>query len=89
MVDVSKVYGANGYEVYALRRVSLEVRRGELLVVMGPSGSGKSTLLNIVGTLDRPTEGEVVMAGVRVSELDEDALSRVRCRTVGLSLIHI
>jgi len=83
LTNVSKVYGANGHAVYALRHVSLEIKRGELLVVMGPSGSGKSTLLNIVGTLDRPTEGEVVVAGVRVSELNEDALSRVRCRTVG------
>ncbi len=69
--------------VHALRGVDLEVKEGELLAVVGPSGSGKSTLLHIMGTLDRPTAGEVTVAGYRVSELSDKDLSSLRSRHIG------
>ncbi len=69
--------------VHALRGVDIDVRQGELLAVVGPSGSGKSTLLHIMGTLDRPTSGEVTVAGHRVSELSDRQLSALRSRHIG------
>ncbi len=69
--------------VRALDGVSLEIRAGELVGIVGPSGSGKSTLLHIVGTLDRPTSGRVVVAGHDVAELSDRDLSAVRSRSVG------
>lgn len=69
--------------VYALRGVDLAVEAGELLAVVGPSGSGKSTLLHIMGTLDRPTKGEVTVAGYPVSELSDKQLSALRSRHIG------
>jgi putative ABC transport system ATP-binding protein len=69
--------------VDALRGVALVVEEGELLAVVGPSGSGKSTLLHIMGTLDRPTEGEVRVAGHDVSELSDRRLAALRARHIG------
>ena len=69
--------------VRALGGVSFEIQRGELVAVVGPSGSGKSTLLHIMGTLDRPTSGEVMVAGHRVSQLSDRALSALRARHIG------
>src|ERR1700722_10133855 len=69
--------------VEVLKGVSLEVARGESLAIMGPSGSGKSTLLNIIGTLDRTTSGEVVLAGQDLSKLNEATLASVRNRQIG------
>ena len=69
--------------VHALRGVELEVAAGELLAVVGPSGSGKSTLLHIMGTLDRPTAGDVSVAGFRVSDLSDRQLSALRARHIG------
>lgn len=69
--------------VHALRGVDLTVRQGELLAVVGPSGSGKSTLLHIMGTLDRPTAGEVTVAGHDVSKLSDRQLSALRARHIG------
>jgi putative ABC transport system ATP-binding protein len=80
---VAKVYPRGAREVAALREVSLRVRAGESLAVMGPSGSGKSTLLSILGCLDRPSRGRYVLDGVPVSEMDDDALSHVRNRRIG------
>ena len=77
---VSKVYPG---PVIALREVELTVARGELLAVMGPSGSGKSTLLHIMGTLDRPTAGTVLLDGQDVSGLSDSSLSAVRARRIG------
>jgi putative ABC transport system ATP-binding protein len=70
-------------EVEALRGVSLTVEEGELLAIAGPSGSGKSTLLHVMGTLDRPTTGTVLVAGQEVGELSDRALSAVRARAIG------
>jgi len=67
----------------ALAGVDLELGRGELAALIGPSGSGKSTLLNIIGLLDRPTQGRVVLDDIDTSSLDEPALTRMRARTLG------
>lgn len=80
--DVTKVYQTTP-PVSAVGGVSFQVRSGELVAVVGPSGSGKSTLLHIMGTLDRPTSGEVTVAGYRVSGLSDRELSALRSRHIG------
>ncbi len=80
---VSRDYDVGGRPVHALRDVSLTVPSGGYLSVMGPSGSGKSTLLNILGCLDRPTDGSYLLDGIEVARLDERALSRVRRHKIG------
>jgi putative ABC transport system ATP-binding protein len=79
---VTKVYGAQP-PVRALRGVSLSVRRGELVAIVGPSGSGKSTLLHVMGTLERPTGGVIRIGGVDAAKLDDRELSRLRARQIG------
>ena len=80
--DVTKVYPTEP-PVHALAGVSLDVAEGELLAVVGPSGSGKSTLLHVMGTLDRPTSGDVVVAGHSVNALNDRELSSLRARHIG------
>ncbi len=81
--DVSKVYGEGANEVHALRGVDLSVEAGALVAVMGPSGSGKSTLLTIAGTLEVPSNGEVVIDGVTVSAMSRNDRARMRRRSIG------
>jgi putative ABC transport system ATP-binding protein len=81
--NLAKVYKMGTIEVHALRGVSFEIKRGEMLSIMGPSGSGKSTLMNILGCLDRPTDGEYILDGERVSTLNDDQLASIRNRKVG------
>ena len=76
--EVSKIYGEGTASVKALDNVSFKVEKGEFIAIMGPSGSGKSTLLNIIGGLDRLTHGEVMLDGVRMDNLNEDALVSIR-----------
>ncbi len=76
-------YDMGGETVHALRDVDLVIRRNEYVAIMGPSGSGKSTLMNLIGCLDSPTGGEYWLNGHRVSELDDDALARIRNREIG------
>jgi len=81
--DVTKTYRMGKVEVHALRGVSLEVRAGEYISIMGPSGSGKSTLFNMVGGLDKPTGGKVYIEEVDVAQLDAYELAWLRCRKIG------
>jgi putative ABC transport system ATP-binding protein len=80
---LAKVYKMGKIEVHALRGVSFEIARGEILSIMGPSGSGKSTLMNLLGCLDRPSSGEYYLDGERVSTLNDDQLASIRNRKVG------
>ena len=80
---VSKIYGQGAAEVHALDRVTLSVDEGTMVAVMGPSGSGKSTLLTIAGSLEEPTEGEVLIGGAALSAMSRNAKARLRRRTVG------
>jgi putative ABC transport system ATP-binding protein len=82
--DLARVYPTGATAVSALDGVTLEVRRGEFLAVMGPSGSGKSTLLNILGGLERPTRGTVVVDGADLSTMDEVSLASYRREKVGM-----
>jgi putative ABC transport system ATP-binding protein len=80
---VSKLYRLKKEQVYALRDVSLEIFTGEYLSIMGPSGSGKSTLFNIIGALDKPTEGAVTIGALDLTALSSRQLAYVRCNYVG------
>lgn len=80
---VSKVYGEGPTEVHALRDVHLAVTAGDMVAVMGPSGSGKSTLLTIAGSLEEPTNGEVLIDGVALSRASHEDRARLRRRSVG------
>jgi putative ABC transport system ATP-binding protein len=81
--NVHKTYDLGEIQVQALRGISLEVREGEFVAVMGPSGSGKSTVMNILGCLDRPTRGHYYMDGVDVSGMSKNELARIRNRKLG------
>ncbi len=80
---ITKVYVMGAEEVHALRGITLDIERGTYVSIMGPSGSGKSTLFNIIGGLDRPTSGEVLMEGNRFSELGSGQMAWIRCHMVG------
>jgi putative ABC transport system ATP-binding protein len=80
---VTKRYQMDGEVVNALRDVSLEVPEGDYVAIMGASGSGKSTLLNLLGCLDRPTSGTILLGGEDVSRLNDDRLSEIRASRIG------
>ncbi len=83
MRDVHKTYRMGHNRVHALAGVTLEIEAGEMLAIMGPSGSGKSTLMNIIGCLDRPTEGQYLLEGLPVEGMSNDDLADVRSRKIG------
>lgn len=80
---LKRLYQLGTEEVWALAGVDVDVRRGEYLSIMGPSGCGKSTLFNIIGGLDIPTEGTVVIDGMRTDDMNQKQIAYLRCRKVG------
>ena len=80
---VAKTYERDSIAVHALAGVDLEIRKGDFAVLVGPSGSGKTTLLNLIGGLDTPTSGRIMIAGTDIGELSKSALSRLRLHQIG------
>ena len=81
--DVYKTYNMGDISFDALRKVNIDINAGEFVIILGPSGSGKSTLLNIVGCLDIPSKGQVLLNGIDVSTLSESHLAKIRGKTIG------
>ena len=82
--NVTRIYTMGARTLYALREVSVQIMRGEFVAVVGPSGSGKSTLLNLVGGIDKPTDGQVWVNGTRIDTLNENALAKWRRNHIGI-----
>lgn len=83
-INLSKVYQKNNnVPVYALRNVTVDFEKGEFIAIMGASGSGKSTLMNILGFLDRPTEGKLLLDGEEINKLDDETLAKIRNKKIG------
>jgi putative ABC transport system ATP-binding protein len=82
-IDLRKTYGSGAAAVTALDRVNIQIGAGEFVAVMGPSGCGKSTLLNLIGGLDRPDGGEVLIDGIALAKLDDLKLTELRRRKIG------
>lgn len=82
-INVTKVFGMGDASVHALKGVSIEIHSGEFVAIMGPSGSGKSTLMHILGCLSQPTDGQYILDGEDVSDLDKVELARIRNQKLG------
>jgi putative ABC transport system ATP-binding protein len=82
-IDVTKVYGMGDIQVSALKGVSVQIKAGEFVAIMGPSGSGKSTLMHILGCLSQPTDGQYILDGDDVSHLDKVQLASIRNQKIG------
>ncbi|AKB13310.1 MAG: ABC transporter ATP-binding protein [Methanosarcina thermophila] len=83
VIDVKKSYFLGGVEVPILHDINLKVQEGEFLAIMGPSGSGKSTLMNLIGFLDRPTEGKIIIKGLDINKLSDKEVARLRGLEIG------
>jgi len=83
LIKLCKDYVLKGETVSALRDITLDVPQGDYLAIMGPSGSGKSTMLNLLGCLDRPTSGQLILGQQNVADLDDDQLSDLRANHIG------
>lgn len=81
--NLTKTFGSGATAVTALNRVNLSVNAGEFVAIMGPSGCGKSTLLHLIGGLDRPSDGKVIIEGTSIAEMDDDRLTELRRRRIG------
>lgn len=81
--DLWKIYDVGAEKIQALRGITMDVREGEYLAIMGPSGSGKSTLMNLIGCLDTPSKGEYLLNGRRVSGMNDDELAHIRNKEIG------
>ena len=81
--DIHKTYGAGELSYEALKGISLDIKEGEMVAIMGPSGSGKSTLMNVIGLLDTPTSGQYIIEDKNTKNLDDDQMSELRNHTVG------
>src|SRR5690606_37174516 len=82
-IDVKRTYKMGADEVHALRGVTVSINRGEYISIMGPSGSGKSTFFNMIGGLDKPSEGKVYIDEVDIAQLDSYELAWIRCHKLG------
>lgn len=83
LIDLKKTYYSNGVPTPALRGINLKIMNGEFVAIVGPSGSGKSTLLNMIGVLDRPSSGKVLIDGIDISRLSDDGLAELRNKKIG------
>src|ERR1043165_995051 len=83
LTKISRRYQMGSETIHALREVSLEIKRGEYVAIMGPSGSGKSTMMNLIGCLDTPTSGNYELNGLQVSEMDDNQLAEIRNKEIG------
>ena len=81
--NLNKIYKNGSVEVHALKNVDLEIKHGEFIAIMGHSGSGKSTMMNILGCLDRPTNGEYLLDGISIKDQGQDELSFIRNKKIG------
>jgi len=81
--NLTKTYGKGNVKVEALKNVSVSIQYGEYIAIMGPSGSGKSTFMNLLGCLDKPTDGEILIEGTDISTLSEGKLARLRREKIG------
>lgn len=82
-IDLEKIYQDNGVPVHALRGINLTIEKGEFTVIAGPSGSGKTTLLNLIGALDKPTQGKVLLEDTDIGGLNRNALGELRLHKIG------
>ncbi len=83
LLNIKKIYVMGSTKLEVLKGISIVIKKGEHLSIMGPSGSGKTTLLNIIGCLDKPTEGKYFFEGREISELDDNSLSEIRSKYIG------
>ncbi len=83
MEDIARIYKVGENQVHALKGVSYNIKRGDLMAIMGPSGSGKSTLMNIMGCLDKPSSGKYLLEGQEVSKMNKNQLAQIRNKRIG------